>query len=351
MTDIDSAESRFDNAVAASRFSMPSLHLGLEEAGALNEVNSLLDQSNSRTRKSLVRALIRNIFLIEPVNREITTTKFSTRWSLPDDDPRRSEYDSCVTIWESVLSQVNEVMESNGEVIDALSANAILPYEIPLDYRERTCLPIHNDQNIAWIASDQLVETAVRLRVLLLNNEDSSLREVFDAAYAKVKVKTYLTDRVQTGDYKTNREKRWEVRPESVHFALRQDCFAIEVSLVNQMMRFEGFPQSVRDRAADDELFDNTATVARCPITMDEFRFSDFKTSLISPVHGRSDFQVGHLNPLKANAHPGESAGHVADNVAWISADGNRIQGDLSLDETRTLMLRIRRNYEEQHLV
>jgi hypothetical protein len=62
------------------------------------------------------------------------------------------------------------------------------------------------------------------------------------------------------------------------------------------------------------------------------------------PTHGKSAYQVGHLNPLKA----GERAEfrHTRANISWITEDGNRIQGSLTLKETRELLLRISRNYD-----
>jgi hypothetical protein len=51
------------------------------------------------------------------------------------------------------------------------------------------------------------------------------------------------------------------------------------------------------------------------------------------------------LNPLKLSVD-GEAAGHTANNISWISADGNRIQGSLSLNDVRKLIQRISQNYE-----
>ena len=42
--------------------------------------------------------------------------------------------------------------------------------------------------------------------------------------------------------------------------------------------------------------------------------------------------------------------GHTADNISWISENGNRIQGSLSLDEVDDLLRRIYRNRPELHI-
>ena len=84
-----------------------------------------------------------------------------------------------------------------------------------------------------------------------------------------------------------------------------------------------------------------------CPVTLNALSYAEFREALTNPDWGRSDFQVGHLNPLKAGIGVA-GTGHCADNIAWISSDGNRIQGHLSLDETRQLIVQIAQNYRNQ---
>lgn len=71
----------------------------------------------------------------------------------------------------------------------------------------------------------------------------------------------------------------------------------------------------------------------------------------MNPTHGNSNFQVGHLNPLKLDDPNSLIFGHTPENISWISKDGNRIQGDMSLKETRNLLIRITRNYEDEGFV
>lgn len=92
-------------------------------------------------------------------------------------------------------------------------------------------------------------------------------------------------------------------------------------------------------------------TLYRCPVTLEPLSFLLFRTALLNPQHGKSDFQVGHLNPLKLDQPGNDSAGHSADNVSWISADGNRIQGSLSLHNVQELLRKIATNYEQLGLV
>ena len=159
-----------------------------------------------------------------------------------------------------------------------------------------------------------------------------------------------MTDRVLTGAHKTNREKRWECHPGSVHFALRKECLEIESKLIKQICHFEGFPAELRTLLSDNHIIVFANEITKCPITLDPIPFTKFQEEILHPVHGKSSFQVGHLHPLKS-VEENEFTGHTADNISWISSEGNRIQGELSVEETRELILRIIANYRQAGLV
>ena len=90
----------------------------------------------------------------------------------------------------------------------------------------------------------------------------------------------------------------------------------IERPNVNQVRDYDAFPNKV---------------------LLDELR---------NPVMGKSDFQVGHMNPLKFDSVGEESGKHEASNIGWISADGNRIQGSMSLTGTRNMIKKIKQKYD-----
>jgi hypothetical protein len=122
----------------------------------------------------------------------------------------------------------------------------------------------------------------------------------------------------------------------------------VEYTLLNQLCHFEGFDGELRNRLEDAGLLPHMEVPFRCPVTMDPLSFAEFEREVMVPEHGKASFHVGHLNPLKAtNDDP--LSGHTAQNISWITSDGNRIQGNLSLRETRQLLDRIRANYEEAH--
>jgi hypothetical protein len=301
--------------------------------------------------KKLSQTILRNAFLIELVKiPKIETTVFRQRWFQQlNGDPRGCSFDECFEIALDLLEQLPEWLRNKNHT-EALKLSfecKILPYEAPIDYASRLTSNerIHERGNIVWYY-DELILRTLKLRKYLMTSGQSPDAMFFKQVLTdKIKVKTYLTDRVLTGDHKTNREKRWETHPLSVHFAERRTCMAIEYALVTEICGFEGFPEDFRQRLQDEGILTQHLSTALCPITGDALSYEAFRNELLNPTHGKSDFQVGHLNPLKLGAADGQGAGHTAQNISWISADGNRIQGSLSLDDVRILIKRIADNY------
>ena len=336
------------------RFSLLAVYKHLAQAEQSDEplqlYASIAKSLGTKVSQAVLQGLLRSVFFIELVKTpKIESTKFAVRWSEAlekNQDPRYASYAECLSLFEQLTQQLDSALkaEENGKLLEAFSTGGLLPYEIPLDYRQRLLTGhLHSADNLAW-TWDDAARRVIGLRLFLRDAQLGSLAQVFVAAYKKIAVKTYLTDRVLTGDFKTNREKRWEVHPASVHFALRRDCWNIEATLIRQICHFQGFPAAVATALENAGLIEWGERPFRCPITLEPLRFEEFAAEVTSPTHGRSNFQVGHLNPLKAA--PGDEAnGHGARNISWISADGNRIQGALSLAQTRALLRRIAENY------
>ena len=351
---IQSVISIIDAAVSTDRFGMNALFGSLiSNSEFLSFVDSkpfdkLFGPSNS---KKLLIGILRFSFLIEIVKiPKIETTKFESRWGqrLSEDDPRQASFKECVEIYRHSVAQLIDRITKNpefAEVINSFLKKTQVAYEIPLDYKDRiTNGKMHVVENIDWYFGDSVKKVA-KLRDLLLEPSTNPYYELFVRVYSKIQVKSYLTDRVLTGVHKTNREKRWETHPESVHFALRKTCQEVEYALVKQVFGFDKVPSDLLKIFKEVESAEHLATPFRCPITLETMSFTQFKTELLSPIHGKSSFQVGHLNPLKS-VNGDETYGHTAKNISWISSDGNRIQGSLSLKETRSLIERISENYK-----
>lgn len=304
--------------------------------------------------KKLSQTILRNAFLIELVKvPKIETTKFRQRWYQQlDGDPRGCSFEECFDIASDLIEQFPEWIKdhSHADVLTLAFNCGVVPYEAPIDYATRmtTRGRIHERGNIIWYF-DELILRTLKLRKYLTSSKQSPDVAFFRQVLTdKIKVKTYLTDRVLTGDYKTNREKRWETHPQSVHFAERRTCMAIEYALITELCAFDGFPKDFLRQLQGEGILAQQLPTALCPITGDALSYEAFRNELLNPTHGKSDFQVGHLNPLKLGAANTQGAGHTAENISWISADGNRIQGSLSLDDVRALIQRIADNYTAQ---
>ena len=320
-----------------------------------DQLHSIRDAFTPKNYKKLSQAILRKSFLIELVKvPAIETTKFRVRWySQLANDPRSCAFDECLEIASNLIRTLPHWLHTpeHAEVLNLSFSCSIVPYEAPIDYLSRITpnQRIHTLGNIAWYYDDLMLRT-LKLRKYLTDPNQSPDADFFQRVLTdKIKVKTYLTDRVLTGEYKTNREKRWETHPRSVHFAERRTCMAIEYALVTQICAFQGFPTAFLEHLQQENVLPNTLPIALCPITGDALSYEALRNELLNPTHGKSDFQVGHLNPLKLGAANSQGLGHTAQNISWISADGNRIQGSLSLDDVRHLIQRIAENYTAQH--
>ncbi len=337
-----------DKSVDKDRFSMSEVIESLldQEKDIANLYKDLQRLAGKRYSKSILNSMIRFSFFIELVKRpKIESTKYEVRWGerMDPDDPRYSSFEDCYEIFLKLAESLNNgEAKDKIEVLKDFSDFSQVSYELPIDYLERVQVRIHSPENVDWIFGE-VPEKVVILRKLLLG-DSNPYSDLFKSVYGKIQVKSYLTDRVLTGLYKTNREKRWETHPQSVNFALRRVCQDIEHKLISQICFFDKAPEDLVSHVKG--VLDDMDRPVRCPITMHPFSFLQFEQEILSPTHGKASFQVGHLNPLKA-INDDELTGHSAENVSWISSDGNRIQGHLTLDETRELISSIYENYQK----
>lgn len=324
--------------------------------GDLIRIRQVLGEKNY---KSLAQAILRNSFLIEPVLTKGGSTRMTYRWRQElQASQRYCSFEECLEIAFDLIRNLRGWLEDENH-LEALLLSLkyrMISHESAFDYlilvaNDDFETRIHRRGNLNWVYSETLVKT-LKLRQFLTNPQTSPDAEFFKKVLDdKIKIKAYLTDRVQTGEHQTNREKRWEVHTHSVHFATRQMGMAIEYKLVTQICAFEEFPEASREILQAEGIIPDELETFRCPITLDPLSFTQFRSELMNPVHGRSSFQVAHLNPLKLGDPEDVARGHTAENISWISADGNRIQGSMRLADIRALLRRIAQNYEELGLV
>ena len=187
----------FQNEAANPRFSMPNLYRNLTGfdmfAKALRNYGVVLGH---KAANHVVKGIIRSVFLIELVQKpKIETTKFAVRWTeqLKSSDPRYANFEECIQILERVITHLDQVLEdtTNQKLLKLLEARKLIPYEIPLDYRESTTTNhIHHPNNIFWIFDD-LTKRTVQLREVLMNEDNNPHAQLFHKVYnKKIKVKT-----------------------------------------------------------------------------------------------------------------------------------------------------------------
>jgi len=343
--------STIESATASDRFYMRPLTQSLLALGdnRLEQIyTSLLSKLGERTALYVFGSLVRNSFLIEYVKKRGGATKIAPRWTV--DDIRQASVNECYNIFVSLNQKLVPYLDSKNivQLLSALAVKHNISYELPIDYVERrTDKLIHTADNIKWFFNG-LPNRLVGLRVLLGQLPSEELRRVFSNASEKICVKSYLTDRAQTGEHQTNREKRWDAHPAGVQFSFPHNCMEIEYELIRQIFYFVDFPANIRaDFEKQGVLIPPDQTPVRCPITLIPLLFEEFTNELLQRVHGESHFHVGHIDPLKST----NELGHRASNISWISENGNRIQGSLTLKEVRELLATIAKNYKDAGII
>jgi hypothetical protein len=350
---VNSIPDIFSSITSTERFNMSQLIRAIHASGhpVFRDVYySLTAQIPMKTADYVFTGLIRNAFLAELVikTKKGGATKMKPRWEVSQ-ELRNASYEECELIFTSLNNALKMSLQDKSviELLSLLIKHHAVAYELPIDYKERRIdVPIHRNDNIYFFFSE-LPYRVAKLRVGLSGTLSSGLQKIIDEAYDKVRTKAYLTDRAQTGEFQTNREKRWEHDPAGPQFAYRRYCMEVEYELVREIFYLDGVPTeliNLRERFEKTELLIRPNTVPiRCPITLEPLHFDEFKKEMLNKKHGKSYFHVGHIDPLASI----EKSGHKGENISWISEDGNRIQGKLTMSEVRDLLRRIAKNYQE----
>lgn len=301
-----------------------------------------------------ISALIRFSFIIELTNLTVGSTKMKTRWQpgkilmpqagsfepvpgvfKPGNDPRSASFMDCLEVFIKACKDVSRRLDADAMLESKLSLlfkHSRVPYEFPLSYKDAAAMPVHTAANTRWAFNDD-IEWLLYARKLLsekpTGDDKTALREI---EKTKIKVKVFKTDRALTGKDKTNRARRWEVLADDFQHASLEQCWSAERKLTVDLIKFEGFPDYLAESFVSGSLVDADQEVTRCPVTLSPLRYLELSAAILDPQHGVSQYQVGHLHPLKRGGP------HDGANVCWQSADGNRIQGDLSIEETERLL-------------
>jgi hypothetical protein len=156
--------------------------------------------------------------------------------------------------------------------------------------------------------------------------------------FDKVARQVRRSPRRQTGQFKTNRQNRWNLDPGHPDYTAETQIPLIEAKLLALTLCFEGAPAvqaEVKEAAGRILGYQAQSGTYQCPISGRPMSFAAIEAEARTPVHGRSSFHVGHVRP---KAMGGEN---VADNTYWTSDLGNRIQGDKSWADTVKTIIEI----------
>jgi hypothetical protein len=312
--------------------------------------------------KIIVANLIRFSFLIELTNLKVGSTKMKTRWVPgliqmpqegsfepiqgsfePGNDPRAATFEECAMIFSMLCNELCEQAENDPSIpqfIKSLNDCRRVPYEFPFTYSNPNAEPIHTPENVEFWVPDSL-SWLLKARIILDNAPQEHKDALKEIKKAKMQVKVYKTDRALTGKDKTNRAKRWEVLAGDFQHATLSQCWSVEKKLTSDLVLFEDFPTQIKDQFIEQGLLTGEEPISRCPVTLELLNYTQLAAAILNHTHGVSDYQIGHLHPLK------RGGSHEGDNVCWQSADGNRIQGSLSMEETEQLLIGIIQRRQE----
>lgn len=301
----------------------------------------------SRYFIDLLKRIIRFSFIIELTNLGITSTKMKTRWLAGKinygegnstiikefsefnlDESRSNSFDECFNIFIKICNILTLKLSKNDERFNNFIKKLLLdPHggtanQFIFSYKNFNLQKIHTAENIKLCDNNDDIIWLLDARKIIYNYLDRKLKE-------KIQVKSYLTDRSLTGKDKTNRAKRWEIIPTDYQFASIEDCWSVERKLLEQLVFFEEFNLQCKNDLLKEKLINDEVIPTLCPITLEHLNFNLINEK---SEHGKSAFQVGHLIPLKRGGI------HHRTNISWQSGLGNRIQGDLTVNEAHEII-------------
>lgn len=315
--------------------------------GIKDGLSALSETLEEKEFSYLLSCLGRFCFCIELTNLKITSTKMKTRWVpgsiiktmeggfqnyrgsfSPGEDERSSEFGECYEILRtciSILSQSPQHIELLKKFSDQRRRG--ISYESVFTYIDNKRNPVHVSDNIRLVSLDNAMWLA-EARPIIYPILNYDLNENKTKCVSKIQTKSYKTDRSQTGEVQTNRAKRWECVSIDFQHASIEECWSVERKLLSDVAHFMGFPEEPKKKLIESGLF-HSQELTLCPITLKPMQFEEL---LGGGGHGESQFQVGHMKPLKSGGR------HNGENISWISSDGNRIQGNLSIEDTRQML-------------
>jgi hypothetical protein len=174
---------------------------------------------------------------------------------------------------------------------------------------------------------------------------------------AAIRTKALLTGRKLTGEFATNRDRRWELDPKHPQYGTEIDCRTIFIKLAAQIFCFDNapplpatlsrVPKVIKELAphlssiCEAYLGHPVAPGTYCDaLLLERFDFKDLVAEGLDPVHGHSSFHIGHEDPT-------QKPKHTPANVGWRTYRSNLIQGNMTLRQARIYFVKLIGRYFE----
>lgn len=150
-----------------------------------------------------------------------------------------------------------------------------------------------------------------------------------------ISTRALRSGRKQTGQFRSNRASRWRLNPNDPQYGTELDCKLILLKLYAQLFEFYNAPD-LPERL--QLIFNNyvkkpiVSQSYKDPLTKEYLCFEKFCIESNNPIHGHSQFHIGHHNP---KLHPK----HTPNNINWRTHRSNMAQSDvIMLDDNDFLV-------------
>ncbi|KYH31231.1 hypothetical protein [Neomoorella mulderi] len=326
-------------------------------------------------------------------DRSCNKTPFFNRWDinnqtsyLTPEDPRYATEEECQRVYETLLAMLLEAYgisippDSDIKIVEETLGRSFKPhslicvhtgkmisgddikralsyttqrlgnYEIPTSYRvELNAGGRHEHTNVGWMKPLHIIYTLrniLRSHLRRAGVPSNAIKNALD----KIQVKAYCTDKVTMPPYFSNRDVRWATWPSSNQYASHYECAMIELELLAELYEFAGaplLPDKIKSQIIEARRRTFLSHPRRCFVTGRVLNFIDYVQAAINTQGGRSAYHVGHITPLTRGGR------HTWENIAWQSDDGNRIQGNDTVQEIEVklvdaVMYHLRRDMEKE---
>jgi hypothetical protein len=183
-----------------------------------------------------------------------------------------------------------------------------------------------------------------------VNADLKIVRKAFRGAEIPSKLLTNVSTRALrsgrrlTGEFQSNRNSRWTLKPNDPQYGSELDCKIIELRLLSMILQFDNAPHieaSVRKLLEKKYLGEEIISASyRDSLLLERMDFNRFLLEATTPVHGVSNFHLGHENPSLVPKH-------IPGNISWRSHRSNLIQGNMTLRDSRIYFVRLIARYFE----